>query len=88
LPPPNSKKLTNLEEQTLIEHAIDVDNRGFQLNYNLLRVLANKLLADRGAPLVEKNWPSNVVQRVDTLKIRVNQKYDYQRALNENPDII
>ena len=53
--PPNSKKLTNLEEQTLIEHAIDVDNRGFQLNYDLLRVLANKLLADRGAPLVRKN---------------------------------
>ena len=86
--PPNSKNLTILEEQTLIEHAIDVDNRGFQLNYDLLRVLANKLLADRGAPPVGKNWPLNFVQRVNTLKIRVNRKYDYQRALNENPDII
>ena len=27
--PPNSKKLINLEEQTLIEYVIDVDNRGF-----------------------------------------------------------
>jgi hypothetical protein len=85
---PNSKKLTNLEEQAITEHALDVDARGFQLNYDLLRGLANKLLTDRGQPLVGKNWPSNFVQRVNALRTRINRKYDYQRALNENPEII
>jgi hypothetical protein len=85
---PNSKKLTNSEEQAIIIHALDVDARGFQLNYDLLRGLANKLLADRGAPHVGIKWPINFIQRVDALKIRVNRKYDYQRALNEDPGII
>jgi hypothetical protein len=45
---PNSKLLTELEERAIIEHALDVDSRGFQLNYDLLRSITDKLLADRG----------------------------------------
>jgi hypothetical protein len=43
---PNSKILTELEERVIIEHALDVDERGFQLNYDLLRGLTDKLLTD------------------------------------------
>jgi len=52
---PNSKNLTELEEQVIIKHALDVDSRGFQLNYDLLRGLADKLLADRGRRRVGVN---------------------------------
>jgi hypothetical protein len=85
---PNSKKHTGLEEKAIIDYALDVDARGFQLNYNLSRDLANKLLPDRGAPHVGINWPANFIQRVPELQIRVNRKYDYQKALNEDSEII
>lgn len=52
---PNSKILTELEERAIIEHAIDVDSRGFQLNYDLLRGVADKLLTDRGCRRVGIN---------------------------------
>jgi hypothetical protein len=85
---PNSKNLTDLEEQAIVDHALDVDSRGFQLNYDMLREMANKLLADRHAPPVGVNWPPRFVTRKAELKLRVNRKYDYQRALNEDPEII
>jgi hypothetical protein len=85
---PNSKILTELEERAIIEHAIDVDSRGFQLNYDLLRGIADKLLADRGCRRVGINWPVNFVKRVPELKSRVNRRYDYQRALSEDPQVI
>jgi hypothetical protein len=85
---PNSQLLTKLEEQAITEHALDVDSRGFQLNYDLLRGLADKLLTDRGARHVGINWPANFVRRVPELKLRVNRRYDYQRALSENPQVI
>ena len=80
--------LTQLEERAIIEHALDVDARGFQLNYALLREIANKLLADRGADPVGINWPTRFITRVPELKVRYNRKYDYQRALNESPQLI
>lgn len=54
---PNSKKLTKKEEKAIINHTIDVDARGFQLNHDILRDMANKLLTDRDAPQVGVNWP-------------------------------
>jgi len=85
---PNSKILTELEERTIIEHALDVDSRGFQLNYDLLRGLADKLLADRGSRRVGVNWPAKFVKRVPELRTRVNRRYDYKRALSEDPHVI
>lgn len=85
---PNSKLLTELEERVIVEHALDVDSRGFQLNYDLLRGVADKLLADRGGRRVGVNWPATFVRRVPELKLRVNRRYDYQRALNEDPQVV
>jgi hypothetical protein len=85
---PNSKNLTELEEDVIIDHALDLDMRGFQLTYDMLREMADKLLTDRGARRVGVNWPSRFVDRKKELKLRVNRKYDYQRALNEDPEII
>ena len=44
---PNSRKLSDLEEHAIIQYALDVDTRGFQLNLDILRDIANKLLLDR-----------------------------------------
>jgi hypothetical protein len=85
---PNCKNLTNLEEKAIIEHALDVDTRGFQLNLDMLRDIADKLLLDRGQRRVGKNWPNRFFSRVPELKLRVNRRYDYQRALNEDPEVI
>jgi hypothetical protein len=43
------KKLTNPEEEAIIEHVLDLDSRGFPPSLNDVRYMANKLLAERGA---------------------------------------
>jgi hypothetical protein len=46
--------------------------------------MANILLAARGItppPTVDINWPS----KLDELRSRFSRRYDYQRALNEDP---
>jgi hypothetical protein len=43
---PNSKILTKLEERVIIEYTLNIDKQGFQLNYDLLRGLTNKLLTN------------------------------------------
>lgn len=43
------KKLTNPEEEAIIEHVLDLDSRGFPPSLNNVRYMANKLLAERGA---------------------------------------
>jgi hypothetical protein len=50
--------------------------------------MANKLLAERAASQVGKNWPENFVKRTPKLKTQFNQKYDRQRALCEDLKII
>jgi hypothetical protein len=84
----NLKVLTKLEEKAIIEHALNVNSRGFQLNYSLLREIADSLLAQRSGRRVSVNWPAKFIKRVPELKLRVNQQYNYQRALNEDPKVI
>ena len=57
--------------------------------------MANLLLAARtksdlstALPTVSENWARKFVNRHDTLKSRFSRKYDYQRAKNEDPEII
>ena len=46
---PNSRKLTEREEQVIIRYILDLDTRGFAPTYEAIRNIANKLLAARGA---------------------------------------
>ncbi|KAJ6437589.1 Glycerate kinase [Purpureocillium lavendulum] len=75
--PPNSAKLTELEEKTIVEYVLD-----------LVGDLANRLLADRDAPRVGANWASNFVKRQPELRTRFFRRYDYKRAQCEDPDAI
>ena len=85
---PNLKNPTELEKQIIINHILNLDTRGFQLTYNLLQEMADKLLTDRGARRVSINWPLCFVNRKNELKLRVNQKYNYQRALNKDLKVV
>jgi hypothetical protein len=50
--------------------------------------MANALLAKRHRDPVGQNWAANIVKRQPELKVKFNQKYDYKRALCEDPEVI
>jgi hypothetical protein len=50
--------------------------------------MANRLLGDRDAPLVGVNWASRFVKRRKELTTRFTRRYDYKRALCEDPKLI
>jgi hypothetical protein len=85
---PNSKKLTEVEEEVIIRYILDLDQRGFSPTYAAVRDMADKLLAARGAGQVGVHWPRNFVKRTDSLTTRFNRAYDRQRALCEDPVLI
>ena len=85
---PNSKKLSNLEEEVITEYILDLDSRGFSPSLGAVRDMANKLLAERSAGQVGRDWPRNFVKRTDSLTTRFSRPYDRQRALCEDPQVI
>ena len=85
---PNSKKLTQLEEEVIVRHILDLDQRGFAPTYALVRDMADRLLATRDGGQVGFHWPRNFVKRQDSLTTRFNRAYDRQRALCEDPVLI
>jgi hypothetical protein len=85
---PNSKKLTQLEEEVIVSHILDLDLRGFAPTYAAVRDMANKLLAARSAGQVGQKWPANFVKRTDSLTTRFNRAYNRQGALCEDPVLI
>lgn len=81
-------KLTQYEEDSLTEWIISMDSRGAAPRPSTVRDMANILLATRGShppPIVGKNWPSTFIKRREELRSRFSKRYDYQRALNEDP---
>jgi DDE superfamily endonuclease/Psq-like protein len=84
----NSKRLTKQEEVVIVQHILELDSRGFAPKLVFVREMANQLLAARSARPVGKNWPENFVRRTPEVKTRYNRKYDYQRALCEDPEVI
>lgn len=85
---PNLRKLSDLEESTIIQYILDLDARSFPPRLCGVQDMANRLLADRDAPPIGTRWASNFVRRHPELKTRFNRKYDYQRAQCEDPNMI
>jgi hypothetical protein len=88
---PSGHKLTQLEEDSLCQWILSMDTRGAAPRPATVGEMANILLAARGSqpPLtVGKNWPSKFVERRDELRTRYSVRYDYQRALNEDPNTL
>ncbi|OHW97269.1 fot5 transposase [Colletotrichum incanum] len=85
---PNSRNLTLLEEEKLVDYILDLDARSFPPRITGVEEMANYLLADRDAPPVGKHWASNFVKRQPQLRTRFFRKYDYKRAQCEDPEAI
>jgi hypothetical protein len=84
-------KLTQLEEDSLTEWILSMDTRGAAPRPATVAEMANILLAARGCyppPTVGKNWSSTFINRRPELRTRFSRRYDYQRALNEDPKSI
>ena len=50
--------------------------------------MADLLLAERDASPVGKNWTTNFIKRRTEIKTKFSRKYDYKRALCEDPEVI
>ena len=85
---PKSRKLTNLEECTIVQYVLDLDARSFPPRLRGVEDMANQLLANRDASPVGPRWAPNFVARHQELKTRFARRYDYQRAQCEDPDVI
>jgi hypothetical protein len=83
-----SRKLSDLEEQIIVQFILDLDSRGFPPRRNFVEGIANSLLANRDASPVGKLWVHNFIQRKPELKTRRFRRYDYKRAKCNNPTII
>jgi len=82
---PNSRKLTELKEEVIIGHILNLASRGFPPSLNYVRNMADRLLAARSAGQVGKLWLNNFVKRTARLTTYFSRPYDRQRALCENP---
>src|SRR5437667_6701764 len=85
---PNSRKLTKLEEEAIVQYVLELGTRSFPPRLRDVEEMANQLLRVRDAPPVGVNWASNFVRRQPELYTRYCRKYDYQRAKCEDQKAI
>jgi hypothetical protein len=72
----------------IARHILDLDARGFPPRLPAVTDMANSLRAERNMGHVGINWASTFVKRRPELKVKFNRKYDYKRALCEDPEVI
>ena len=76
------------------EWLLSMDSRGFALTHAMCRDMANLLLRARELtpsetlPKVGKNWVIDFIKRYDSLASYLSRRYDYRRALSEDPKLI
>jgi DDE superfamily endonuclease len=85
---PNSKKLTELEEESVVRYTVELATRSFPPRLRGVEDMANQLLRARDAPPVGKRWAHNFIQRRPELRTRFSRRYDYQRAKCEDRKVI
>ena len=67
---PNSKRLTKLEEEAILDRVLDLSLRSVPLTKALVRDIADRLLEERGRKPVGKHRVDNFVKRTPELKKR------------------
>ena len=86
--PANSRNLTDLEEQTIVQYVVELYTRAFPPRLGGVEDMANQLLRERDAPPVGKLWVHRFVKRQPELRTRYTRRYDYQRAKCEDSKVI
>lgn len=96
-----SRKLRPTEEAALVQWIESMDDRGMSPTIGYIRQMADLLIRERGSSVLldasvtatadEKNtvgekWVRRFLARRPSLKSRYSRKYDYQRALCEDPE--
>jgi hypothetical protein len=88
----NARLLSPTEENSLEQWILSMDQRGMPPRLALVKDMAGLLLAQRSPSdtvrPVGQCWISRFIARHDTLKKKYNRKFDYQRALCEEPKLI
>jgi hypothetical protein len=72
----------------IVDHILELVARGFPPRLADVATMANSLRAKRNLGYVSVNWPSTFVKRQLELTVRFNRKYNYKRALCEDPEVI
>jgi hypothetical protein len=85
---PKSRNLTKLKEEVVVEHILELVAREFPPRLAAVADIANSLRAERNIGHVGTNWPSTFVKRRPELAMKFNRKYNYKRALCEDPGVI
>ena len=98
-----NRKLRPTEEAALIQWIESLDDRGMSPTIGYIRQMADLLLRERGgftlldasltstpvpAMTVGENWVQRLLHRHPHLETKYSRKYDYQRALCEDPEKI
>jgi hypothetical protein len=73
---PNSKKLTKLEEEALVQRILNLDQRGIGATRDMVQDMANDLLAERGGEPVGKHWVDRFKTRTPEIKLQRSRPYD------------
>jgi hypothetical protein len=85
---PYLRNLDDNEEKVVVQHILELVARGFPPRLAAVADMANSLRAERNLGPVGLNWPSTFVKRQPELTVKFNRKYDYKRALCEDPEVI
>jgi hypothetical protein len=80
-----TRKLSNLEEDTIVQRLLQLDSQGFPVQVGSVEDMANLLRRERDASPVGKNWAENFIRRQPEIKTCQTRSYDNQRALCEDP---
>jgi hypothetical protein len=84
----NSRTMTELEDQTIVNYVLDLDSRGCPPAIAHVEAMANNLRNSRDATRVGTRWTYRFINRHLEFKIRWNHLYDYRKDLCENPKVI
>jgi hypothetical protein len=85
---PKTMNLGKTEEKVIVQHILDLVKRGFPPRLADVADMANSLRAERNLGQVGPRWPITFVKRQPELQVKFNRKYDYKRALCEDPKAI
>jgi hypothetical protein len=90
----NSLKLKKKKKKWMEEWQISVDSRGYALTHAMCRDMANLLLRagesipSETPPKVGKNRVTDFIKCHDSLASHLSRRYNYERALSEDPKLI